>query len=536
MSPLTAPTKLQATVHIMEVRELATTTAAGLCDPFVRVSVAGRYQRQTAIKHGMTSAVYDDKFSFPDVVLTPDEYDRAMVRVEVYTANTFTRNELVGQFAFSMSKVRSQATHEFYQQWVVLAHPNSPGAGQGFLRVSVTVLGPGDVPPSHSLAEIVEDYSAFEALQRATRLGAEGRSVVGAPQTEMRRGCVRSLPRGPRTDALARRGSYDFTVKVLRAEHLEVESDTFVAVKFNGVVAVTPTKKSSKAPDWNWRLNLPIHTPLYSDVVEVELWQKGPPARPDVLVATVFLKFSDILADMYPPTCVACWGRAGLTCALRERAFSWFNFYGVPPEETGLSQWWTDLVRKGKLQSTGYLGRILLSAQASLTSAPVTDDRPCAPVNGGPTTRYVMWIDVLRGSELPVSFGGTLWRRLPGLTSTAGGQLMVETRFGPRENARRSDWASPEVVNGETVYSFTCSGPNAPLKGDYASAPAEHEEEDAVGSEGPRQASRMCRFRPVDVILPDLHPPEDGPRKVRSRPWADADGNGCRPTRCTTWW
>jgi len=78
----------------------------------------------------MTSAVFDDKFSFPEVILTPDEYDRSMIRVEVFTANTFSRNELVGQFAFSMSKVRNQPTHEFYQTWVVLMNPAYPGAGQ----------------------------------------------------------------------------------------------------------------------------------------------------------------------------------------------------------------------------------------------------------------------------------------------------------------------------------------------------------------------------------------------------------------------
>jgi len=47
---LQAPVKMSTTVHVMEVRELATTTSAGLCDPFVRVSVAGRFQRQTYIK------------------------------------------------------------------------------------------------------------------------------------------------------------------------------------------------------------------------------------------------------------------------------------------------------------------------------------------------------------------------------------------------------------------------------------------------------------------------------------------------------
>ena len=51
-------------------------------------------------------------------------------------------------------------------------------------------------------------------------------NIVGAPITEKRRG-------------------YDFLIKILRAEHLEVESDTFVAVKFNGVLAVTPVKVSS---------------------------------------------------------------------------------------------------------------------------------------------------------------------------------------------------------------------------------------------------------------------------------------------------
>ena len=53
---------------------------------------------------------------------------------------------LIGRFALNILNVYGQEDHEYYQRWVVLTDPtDQKDRGiQGFLKLSVFVLGPGD--------------------------------------------------------------------------------------------------------------------------------------------------------------------------------------------------------------------------------------------------------------------------------------------------------------------------------------------------------------------------------------------------------
>lgn len=71
---------------------------------------------------------------------------------------------------------------------------------------------------------------------------------------------------------MAVRRGYAFVAKIFRAEYLPRECDVFAVVRFNGIVSATPIKRKTRAPDWNYALVIPVHTPLFSDMVEVEIW------------------------------------------------------------------------------------------------------------------------------------------------------------------------------------------------------------------------------------------------------------------------
>mmetsp|Transcript_19366 Transcript_19366/g.41833 ORF Transcript_19366/g.41833 Transcript_19366/m.41833 type:complete len:1136 (-) Transcript_19366:2569-5976(-) len=449
---------INAIVHVIEARHLRAKDSNALSDPFVRVTVAGKRQ-STEIRREQINATWDQVFMFQDMEMSVKEFENELVVLQVFDANTFLRNELIGQFSFGLSQVRNQPAphrHQIYRRWLVLTDPEEPLEEQGYLQVSVTILGPGDVPPAHNRQD---DYS------------------VGGRTTSMRE---EKILRNPQ---VKRRG-YNFSVKVFRAEGLPITDtwnkscDPFVVVKFNGVVARTPHQRHTTTPNWNHLLVLPVFTPCFSDTIEILLYDfvRG---QPDRLLASFYLKFTSLLGDPIPP--------------------SWFNFYGKVDEEESASGWICDLIRSAKddIDTTAYMGRILMSLNTTLTDSPISVNKPCAPIKGPKTEKYVLWVDIYRGSELPLAL--------------VGGSAMIEVQFGPPENKRQSDWCSmssrfEEDILESTLYSgqqnsirFTCTGDDLAEAALGGGAVTEN-------STGP------CQFKEIQVALPQIYKSSSGER------------------------
>lgn len=157
-----------------------------------------------------------------------------------------------------MAKVNRQKehTHQFYRTWVVLTDPNNPTEEQGFVRLTVTVLGPGDRPPTHESVAESKDDDAMDTILR--------------PPT-------------------VRQRSYMLHMKVYRAEDLPVVAsrcDPFVSIKFNAYVLRTPVIANDTKPVWNQHLRLPVQTPCMSDNVDIQLWDRST-VRPPAAAADV---------------------------------------------------------------------------------------------------------------------------------------------------------------------------------------------------------------------------------------------------------
>jgi len=74
--------------------------------------------------------------------------------VSIFDANTVRRNELVGSFEFDLQYVYAAADHEIYRRWVALTDITDKHEGiQGYLKLSVTVLGPNDIARVHMKEE-----------------------------------------------------------------------------------------------------------------------------------------------------------------------------------------------------------------------------------------------------------------------------------------------------------------------------------------------------------------------------------------------
>ncbi|ETV80250.1 hypothetical protein H257_06591 [Aphanomyces astaci] len=134
-------------VHVIEARDLVPKDATGTSDPVVYVQVLDQKQN-TATKHQTLSAVWDDVLIFNFRNLDKEQMEMGALKLSVMDANTFERAELIGETTFDTSFVYSNMNHQICNKWIGLIAPGSDKV-QGYLRVSITILGPDDkfVPP-----------------------------------------------------------------------------------------------------------------------------------------------------------------------------------------------------------------------------------------------------------------------------------------------------------------------------------------------------------------------------------------------------
>ena len=336
-------------VHVIEARDLRGKDSNNLSDPYVVVSCHGQSQR-TEITRNQVNVLWDRMFVFQDVLLNKDEFERDNIHIQVFDANVIMRNELIGQFSFGVQKVWSQpkpTAHQFYKKWIILTDPEDAYEQMGFLLASVTVLGPGDSPPTHGSEEFLEP----EVLRPPTGLGN------------------------------TRRG-YNMMVKIYRGEEIasddgsEGGSDPFLSVKFNGIVMRTQPEYSTTQPEWNTLLVFPVFTPCLTDNIDLQLWAYK--ARsPDVLIATHRIKFSDLLSNQMYPT--------------------WINLYRLPYDERSgmFSQG-----GEGQLNEySDYTGRIQIAISTSITDDPIMEERACRPVALPPTSEWHLHCDIYSGKK-----------------------------------------------------------------------------------------------------------------------------------------
>ena len=97
------------------------------------------------------NAVWDQVLFFEFKNLDPEEINQAKCNISCFDANTISRDVLIGAFEFDLSNVYFSENHEIHRQWVALSDISGANEGiQGYLRVSIVVLGPGDEQKIHN--------------------------------------------------------------------------------------------------------------------------------------------------------------------------------------------------------------------------------------------------------------------------------------------------------------------------------------------------------------------------------------------------
>lgn len=248
----------QVMVQILEARGIETTKSSKKADMYIQVLVGptARRVRTTRTRFGSVNAVFNESFTFENVLLTPSEFRCEKVAVRVFDRNVATRNSLVGACEAGLESIFHQHNHQLYKRWLPIYRPGIPCYHRGFVRVTMHVLGPKDATP-------LNDYSILSAsADPAEKL------LARAKDDAMRL-----------TEPEMKTSFHILSVLLYRAEGLRGVSsgsriNPFFSVRFNGNTVQTRTFASNQSPFLNVRAEIPFVYPLFSNSIEVQVWDR----------------------------------------------------------------------------------------------------------------------------------------------------------------------------------------------------------------------------------------------------------------------
>ena len=147
-------------VHIIEGRDL--TGKDGAPHPVVTTTIFD-LEKSTKIKDITKNSLWDQVMYFELKELEPDQLSQGKALIQVFDAKwslgtSIFAKELIGAFQFDLSWIYHREHHEVYNEWVPLMNNHTDddeenvsaiqGVG-GYLKLSITVLGPGDEQHTH---------------------------------------------------------------------------------------------------------------------------------------------------------------------------------------------------------------------------------------------------------------------------------------------------------------------------------------------------------------------------------------------------
>lgn len=314
-------------VHIIEARDLVPKDSTGTSDPVVYVEVLGEKQ-QTAVKKQMLNCVWDDLLIFPLRNIDKGEIEMGYVKLNVMDANTLQRAELIGGAQFDLSYVYSQHNHQLANVWIGLTDTSSTlNQGlQGYLRASITVVGPGDklVPPPSPFGPGNSDLDGNIIMPSSV-----GQKVKFLGATIH---CAEELP--PMDMNLVGKGGLDAYIKASIAGGDPVRTR----------VRTKKGRRDELNPSFNEELMLVVREPSMADMISFGVWDWDQVGSDEVVGhASQSLKLVKALGGKIPPF--------------------WVNIYGAPLKHNKLEV--GDSMKKQMnmypdIAST-YRGRILMS-------------------------------------------------------------------------------------------------------------------------------------------------------------------------------
>ena len=256
------PGDYQLHVHVIEARELAGRDWNGSSDPYVTVRWLDQ-SRSTTVRNAVTSPIWDEHLFVQHLDLEKSQVHQSHIEVSVYDEDEVAgikTSELIGQFFLDASTLYYRKDHELYRQWLVLSAPYdarkkmvgqaAAGGLAGYLKLSITLSGPGDTPPNHD-----EDVEA-----------EEGESVLLMPASMKQellfvRVAIHSAYGLPKVDSSTLDKLYDKRASI----------DPYVQVRLGGEKLRTKVIKTNTMPVWHVEFWMPLLMPTVDTKLKLQL-------------------------------------------------------------------------------------------------------------------------------------------------------------------------------------------------------------------------------------------------------------------------
>ena len=194
---------------------------------------------------------------------------------------------MIGAFVVDASRVYCSKSHEMYRQWVGLFDDTNldDNGVQGYLKLSISIIGPGDKMKVHD-----EESDKKEEAEKEAK---EGISNVYMPPSIQRETLylvttvyrAEYLPCMDQNSVTGSRGIDAF---------FQVECGT---AKMKSKVRTIKGDRSALNPEFKTELWVPVTVPIMSDVIKYTIWDKEFGPGGNELVSTFTDKFNILNMD-----------------------------------------------------------------------------------------------------------------------------------------------------------------------------------------------------------------------------------------------
>eukprot|EP00298_Acanthocystis_sp_HF-20_P010837 c19077_g1_i1.p1 GENE.c19077_g1_i1~~c19077_g1_i1.p1 ORF type:complete len:1291 (+),score=523.40 c19077_g1_i1:39-3875(+) len=361
------PGAYQIQVHVIEARDIKASNPS----PKVVIDVMGT-QKATPAKKGTFSPYFDHLLFWEFQDFTLDHFEYGKINIAIYDTNTPLRSHIIGSYEFDVMYVYHQPNHEVYKSWVAVTDPTDQNEGvQGLVKLSLTVLGPGDKPFVHTEEEEEDSNDTAPILMP---------------------------PRMKTIDHL-------LCVQIHRAEGLPVMDsfleggsiDPYVAVDFAGIHVETSAFTNNRDPVFSEELQVPVNLPCMTDRITLTVMDKDTVGKNEVVCVTKLL-FSQL--PVYEEKKLKTFGvGGGFDVDLKGPHSRWLNLYG--PSGTSSSDK-ALAIRKGTLEGSHYLGRLLVTAFHMEKEGPkkgMKKINSCGDIIS--EEKWIVRLNALQGVQLP---------------------------------------------------------------------------------------------------------------------------------------
>ncbi|XP_040034731.2 myoferlin [Gasterosteus aculeatus] len=333
----------QIRVRVIEGRQLP----GNNIKPVVKVNVCGQTHR-TRIRRG-NNPFFNEMF-FYNVNMLPSELFDESISLRVYDSFSLRADGLLGDFKLDVGYIYDNTGHAIMRKWLLLSDPDDSSSGaRGYLKVSITVVGTGDDPPTER-KEMSEEHDDIES----NLLVPAGVTMRWAT---LRLKVYRAEDMPQMDDAFIQ------TVKQVFGGEGDRKNlvDPYVEVSFAGKKLCTKVIEKDANPEWNQLINLQVKFPSMCERIQLTVYDWDRLTRDDA-VGTTFLNLSKMSSSG---------GETEVSTAASEVGFlpafgpCYINLYGSPREFTGLPDPYDEL-NFGKGQGVAYRGRVLVELSTQL--------------------------------------------------------------------------------------------------------------------------------------------------------------------------